>query len=227
MWRSLNHKFILPFLGIHEIKDTTIPQFFLVSPYMKNGTLARWRKQANPPIAIIEERILEVARAMEYIHSEGAVHGDLRGENVLLDDNFRVQIADFGLTRLSEATNTRSGALHLNFAAPELFGQLEDGEGPSDDTPSRTQMSDVYAFGCLYYEIHYDNIPFAGKSELQILFLVSQGVRPPRLVEQPLSDGAWDVIQRCWVREPLKRSRMNNVVESMIAMSQSVSPQID
>ncbi|KAF8339455.1 kinase-like domain-containing protein [Amanita rubescens] len=162
---------------------------------------------------------------MEYIHSEDAVHGDLRGENVLLDDNFHVQLADFGLTRLSEATNTRSGALHLNFAAPELFGQSGDDEGPSDDTPPRTQMSDVYAFGCLYYEIHYNIIPFAGKSDLQILSLVSRGIRPPRLDDQPMSDGAWDVIQRCWVREPLKRPRMNDVVESMIGMLQSVSPQ--
>ena len=54
MWRSLDHKFVLPFLGIHEIRDTTVPQFFLVSPYMKNGTLAQWRKQANPPKSIIE-----------------------------------------------------------------------------------------------------------------------------------------------------------------------------
>ena len=75
-------------------------------------------------------------------------------ENVLLDDNFHIQIADFGLTRLSEATNTRSGALHLNLAAPELLGQSEDDESPSDDPPPRTQMSDIYAFGCLYYEVH-------------------------------------------------------------------------
>ncbi|KAF8339447.1 kinase-like domain-containing protein, partial [Amanita rubescens] len=225
MWRSLDHKFVLPFLGIHEIKDTPVPQFFLVSPYMKNGTLARWRKQANPPIAVIEERLLEVAQAMEYIHSEGAFHGDLRGENVLLDDNFHVKIADFGLTRLSEATNTRSGALHLNFAAPELFGISEDDDDPSDDPSPRTQMSDVYAFGCLSYEIYYDSIPFAGKTDMQILTLVSREVLPPRLDGQPLSDEAWDVIQRCWVREPLKRPRMNDVVESMIAMSQSVSPQ--
>jgi len=80
-----------------------------------------------------------------------------------LDDNLHVQIADFGLTRLSEATNTRSGALHLNFAAPELFGLSEDDNGPADDTPPRTQMSDVYAFGCLYYEVRHNKhvyIPF-------------------------------------------------------------------
>ncbi|SRR6266576_3959607 len=73
--------------------------------------------------------------------------------NILLDDGLHVQIADFGLTRLSEATNTRSGALHLNFAAPELFGFSEDDDDSSNDTAVRTQMSDVYAFGCVYYEV--------------------------------------------------------------------------
>ena len=72
--------------------------------------------------------------------------------NILLDDELHVQIADFGLTRLSEATNTRSGALHLNFAAPELFG-FSEGDDDSNDTLARTQMSDVYAFGCVYYEV--------------------------------------------------------------------------
>jgi serine/threonine protein kinase len=71
-------------------------QFFLVSPYMKNGTLAQWRKNANPSVAEIEKRvwfpipplfvdthparkILQVAKGLEYIHSEAVVHGDLRG----------------------------------------------------------------------------------------------------------------------------------------------------
>ena len=66
-----------------------------------------------------------------------------------------IKIADFGLPRLSEATNTRSEA-HLNFAAPELFGLPEDVSGPSDDTPPSTQMSDVYAIGYLYYEVRHN-----------------------------------------------------------------------
>jgi hypothetical protein len=55
MWRSLNHKFVLPFLGIYEEESASC--FFLVSPYMKNGTLAQWRKIANPSTAKIEERV--------------------------------------------------------------------------------------------------------------------------------------------------------------------------
>ncbi|KAF8339465.1 kinase-like domain-containing protein [Amanita rubescens] len=222
MWGTLKHKSVLPLLGIYEFDDGKESQFFLVSPYMANGTLAQWRKEMNPSISEMERHILEVAKGIEYIHSEGVVHGDLRGENVLLDSDLHVQIADFGLTRLSDATNTRSGAKHLNFAAPELFGLSEDsGDDDSDDVPPRTQMSDVYAFGCLYYEIHYDNIPFAGKQELQIMALVFRDKRPPRLDEPSFSDEAWSVIQRCWVREASKRPSMTDIVESI---SQFASP---
>ncbi|KAF8325734.1 kinase-like domain-containing protein [Amanita rubescens] len=215
MWHSLTHKFVLPLLGIYEGEDGRAPQAFLVSPYMENGTLAQWRRDSLPPIAEIEKRILQVAQGLEYIHSEGIVHGDIRGSNVLLDGNLHVQIADFGLTRVSEATTTGSGALHINFAAPELFGFSENDDS-FEGAPARTQMSDIYAFGCLYYEIHYDTVPFVGKTDFQVLALASRGILPSRLEDQPLSDLAWDVIQRCWTREPSKRPRMKDVVESVM-----------
>lgn len=57
MWGSLEHKFVLQFIGIHEIEHEMAPQYFLISPYMKNGTLAQWRKRRNPSTAEIEERV--------------------------------------------------------------------------------------------------------------------------------------------------------------------------
>ena len=74
---------------------------------------------------------------------------------MLLDDNLHIQITNFGLTRLSNTTGTESGAKRLNFSAPELFGRLEDADPSSANEPARTQMSDVYAFGCLYYEVRH------------------------------------------------------------------------
>ena len=97
MWQFLKHKFVLPFLGIYECEAYGMAsQFFLVSPYMGNGTLDQWRKQSNPSVAEIEKRvwllflqlfiswsdllkILQVAQGLEYIHSEGIVHGCIRG----------------------------------------------------------------------------------------------------------------------------------------------------
>lgn len=45
--------------------------------------------------------------------------------------------------------------------------------------------------------------------------LVSQGVRPPRREEPPLSDRAWELIQCCWVREAMKRPKMQDIAERM------------
>ncbi|KAF8734663.1 hypothetical protein AX14_003174 [Amanita brunnescens Koide BX004] len=220
MWRSLNHERVLPFLGIFE--DEAASRIFLVSPYMKNGTLCQWRKKTGPSTSEIQRLILEVAEGTQYIHSEGIVHGDLRGDNVLLDSHLHAQIADFGLTRHSEATVTRSGALHYNFAAPELLGNWDEEDEVSDSEDdgqltARTQKSDVYAFGCLYYEIQFDTIPFQGTNEFQIMRLISRGKRPPRLEKPPLSDRAWKLIKRCWAKEAVRRPAMEDIVEKIMA----------
>ena len=55
MWRSLDHKFILPFLGIY--KAESVSRSFLVTPYMEKGTLVQWRKKTNPSIAEIEQLV--------------------------------------------------------------------------------------------------------------------------------------------------------------------------
>ena len=55
LWGSLHHEFLLPFIGIYGNEASS--QFFLVSPYMTNGTLAQWRKRAEPPLLEVEMRV--------------------------------------------------------------------------------------------------------------------------------------------------------------------------
>ena len=77
--------------------------------------------------------------------------------NILLDANLHVQIAGFGLARISEDPHNPTGAAH--FSAPELF--LEDVR----QTAQKTYASDVYAFGCLYYEVSGYNMPVLSLSK--------------------------------------------------------------
>lgn len=127
--------------------------------------------------------MLEVAEGVQYVHSEGIVHGDLHGVrvfyirgsrsdylildqgNILLDSDLSCKIADFGSSRHLETGSSRpTRALSIHFAAPELFGLcIKCGqsrcsgcyEGDEKEHREKTMESDVYAFGCLYYEVRF------------------------------------------------------------------------
>ncbi|KIL63435.1 hypothetical protein M378DRAFT_164503 [Amanita muscaria Koide BX008] len=215
IWRSLSHESVLPFLGIYEEE-----QMFLVSPFMKNGTLSQWRNVHRPATADVRKRLLEVAEGLQYIHSEGIVHGDIRGSNILLDGDFHAKIADFGLTRHFDATATQTDTLSPNFAAPELFGWVEDDSEASDLDDSakiaRTPRSDVYAFGSLYYEIHFNVIPFTGQDYIHILRQVTNKKRPEKLDNPALGGEEWKLMKQCWRHEQSRRPAMEDVVEIML-----------
>ncbi|KAF8331193.1 kinase-like domain-containing protein, partial [Amanita rubescens] len=179
VWRSLSHRFILPLLGIFEDES----ELYLVSPFMTNETLRQWRNKQTPTTADLHKMMLEVAEGVQYIHSEGIVHGDLHGVrvltsdapqsvhlildqgNVLLDSNLSCKITDFGSSRHFETVISRSTrALVINFAAPELLGLcIKCGqsqcsrcyEGDEKEPTGKTMETDVYAFGCLYYEVRF------------------------------------------------------------------------
>jgi len=218
-WRSLTHDFILPLLGIFEDHM----QLYLVSPYMTNGTLTDWRRRnQEPKIHEIHRLMHEVAKGVQYIHSEGIVHGDLKGENVLLDSNLRCQIADFGLTRHSDATVTKSTAFSIHYAAPELFGkctcsrpECEGCQGDSDAQKKRTMATDVYAFGSVFYATYFDTVPFQGKSVYQISLIVTDGKHPTRLDSPTMKDNTWDLIMSCRESSPSQRPKMDDIVQKM------------
>ena len=196
---------------------------------------------------------MAISVAYVYLHPKPdaqllIVISPLLQDNVLLDANFRAQIADFGLTRHSDATVTQSGALHYHFAAPELLGDWarakEEDTSESDDDgqlTTRTQKSDVYAFGCLYYEvgntgvltwfpiwlcldiewidvqIQFGVVPFEGVPVLQLATDVLGGKRPRPMDKPPLGDKAWKLIKRCWASEVIRRPAMENILERMMA----------
>ena len=119
-----------------------------------------------------------------------------------------------------------SDVLRMPITPPKLLSQ------PEHKCQISTH-SDVFIMKCVmktfwcprwFSQIHYNCIPFAGRSEGQIMFLVViQDKRPHRQDEPPLSDGAWEVIQRCWAKEPWRRPRMEDVIGNLVVTSQSMS----
>ncbi|TFK36343.1 kinase-like domain-containing protein [Crucibulum laeve] len=186
LWYHLKHPYVLPFLGIDSELFTS--SLSMVSPWMKHGTIMDFRTALGPSNINIEQRLFEIAEGLEYLHGEGVIHGDLRGGNVLIDDEWHAVLADFGLTIFSDAT----AATHetnprgtCRWMAPELLiPELTD----LNDI-RKTEATDVYAFGCVCLELYTGMHPFSeAPNEASVIYQLIIGNRPSLAALDDLED---------------------------------------
>ncbi|KAF7326388.1 Kinase-like protein [Mycena venus] len=119
----------------------------------------------------------EITQGLQYLHSRNIVHGDLRGANILINEDWSACLADFGLSRFSDATSSmstnRGGSLY--WMAPELIDP-----GRFGHQFARTPATDVYAFGCVCVELYTGRPPFYDLNEPAALIRILNGERPER-----------------------------------------------
>ncbi|KAG2353294.1 kinase-like domain-containing protein, partial [Suillus spraguei] len=146
-WKRLVHPNILPLLGIARGFS---PYISMVSPWYENGSLAAYlRKHEGIILCLLHAHIF----IFDTVHSIPVVHGDLTPNNVLLNNDMRAVLTDFGLSSMLGdipgfsylgRSNAQPGA--IRYSAPEL---LRD----SDASIRPDIRSDVYSFGCLALKV--------------------------------------------------------------------------
>ncbi|XP_074843085.1 receptor-interacting serine/threonine-protein kinase 2 isoform X2 [Carettochelys insculpta] len=172
--------YILPILGI-----CNEPEFLgIVTEYMTNGSLNQLLhgKNAYPDIAwSLRFRILyEIALGVNYLHnmSPPLLHHDLKTQNILLDSEFHVKIADFGLSKWRMVSTSQSrGDKSLPEGGTIIYMPPED-YNPNQKTRASVKH-DIYSYAIIMWEVMSRRQPFEEViNPLQIMYSVSQGKRP-------------------------------------------------
>uniref|UniRef100_A0A8C4VNE2 Receptor-interacting serine/threonine-protein kinase 2 n=1 Tax=Gopherus evgoodei TaxID=1825980 RepID=A0A8C4VNE2_9SAUR len=172
--------YILPILGI-----CNEPEFLgIVTEYMTNGSLNQLihGKNAYPDIAwSLRFRILyEIALGVNYLHnmSPPLLHHDLKTQNILLDSEFHVKIADFGLSKWRMVSTSQSrGDKSLPEGGTIIYMPPED-YNPNQKTRASVKH-DIYSYAIIMWEVMSRKQPFEEViNPLQIMYSVSQGKRP-------------------------------------------------
>uniref|UniRef100_A0A8B9SDZ6 Receptor-interacting serine/threonine-protein kinase 2 n=1 Tax=Apteryx owenii TaxID=8824 RepID=A0A8B9SDZ6_APTOW len=171
--------YILPILGI-----CNEPEFLgIVTEYMTNGSLNQLLhgKDVYPDIPwCLRFRILyEIALGVNYLHNMNPplLHHDLKTQNILLDDEFHVKIADFGLSkwRVISMSQSRSET-SLPEGGTIIYMPPED-YNPSQKTRASVKH-DIYSYAIIMWEVMTRKQPFKEViNPLQIMYSVSQGQR--------------------------------------------------
>ncbi|KAJ7873724.1 kinase-like domain-containing protein, partial [Mycena leptocephala] len=209
IWKNLDHEYILPFLGVDS---ETFPGFLcMVSPWMTKGPIVSIRV-GGPAIKTVPRLVYEIAKGLQYLHSQDIVHGDLRAANILIDDDHHVRLADFGLTRFSHTENAstnRGGS--TRWMAPELLHP----ESCGLDVFERTPASDIYSFACVMLELYTGEPPFSEiSSDAAVLLKVIAEERPK--CPAFMHDWARELILECWSHIPMNRPGTGAIIEAIV-----------
>ncbi|KAF7976172.1 hypothetical protein HWV62_7324 [Athelia sp. TMB] len=212
IWQRLQHENVLPLLGTVQHFGRYIS---LVSPWMENGSLVQYLKECGDDMGILRRLQLagEVASGLLYLHSSGVIHGDLSGMNVLITNEGKACLCDFGLSSLMLEFHdptfcTSTIGANARWAAPEIY--RISGE---EAVPTATMASDVYSFGCILLEILSGLIPYHYLArDGQVLLELQNGTKPRRPQEGYVTDVLWAQINACWAEPATQRPTSQQLV---------------
>ena len=168
---NLQHPHILPLF------DSGAADSFLyyVMPFIEGESLRdRLNREKQLPLSDAVRIASEVASALDYAHRHGVIHRDIKPENILLHDG-RAQVADFGIAlAASKAGGSRMTETGMSLGTPTYMSP-EQAMGEREITA----RSDVYALGCVTYEMLVGEPPFTGPTAQAIVAkVVTESPRP-------------------------------------------------
>ena len=145
---------------------------------------------------------IQVARALKTAHAQHIVHRDIKPQNILITDDSKVKVADFGIARaVSEQTVNANAIGSVHYISPE---QARGGRCDA--------RSDIYSLGITMYEMFTGRVPFTGESTVAVaLAHLEQAMTPPSIYNNKISPNLERIILKCTKKDPA--NRYQNITE--------------
>jgi hypothetical protein len=207
----LQHPHILPVFDFGRDGDFT----YIVMPFIETGSLADLLETGPLPLTTVLTVIGQVGDALDYAHSFGVVHRDVKPGNILIDQRGNCLLTDFGIARMVEGTTalTRTGGTIGTpaYMSPEQI-RAESLDG----------RSDLFSLGIVLYEMTTGRTPFRADTPLGVYVKhLNDPLPPPRTFSPDLPEGVERVILKALSKAP--DDRFQTATEMSAALGQAIA----
>jgi long-chain acyl-CoA synthetase len=191
---------------------------YIALEYLEGETLdrriARGRASAGEAMRLGQA----VARALGAAHAAGVLHRDLKPHNIILANDGRLRVLDFGLAKLVGEDDPRSAPRgsrprHTDVQGTPAYMAPEQWRGET-----ATAATDVWALGVIMYELLSGSRPFTAADRNQLEALVTSSATAPRLAIDGLPAPLADICLRCLAKDPPARPTTAELDEAFAAM---------
>ncbi len=160
---SLHNPHLMPIYDTGEMAVDGIHRYYIVMPVMNDGTLRARIRRAPLTLAQTCRYLRDIASALDYVHSQGIIHRDIKSSNVLLNSDGLCYLSDFGIARTAndatQLTSTGNVLGTVDYIAPELFEPHHKADA----------LSDLYSLGVLLFEMVTGRLPFSGDTQIAVV----------------------------------------------------------
>ncbi|MBU5314179.1 Stk1 family PASTA domain-containing Ser/Thr kinase [Tissierella carlieri] len=202
---SLSHPNIVNIYDVGVESDGNNQIYYIVMEYIKGKTLKELIKEKGKlSIENALDYSYQIAEALQHAHKNHLVHRDIKPHNIMITDDNRVKVTDFGIARAatsSTVTTTSNvlGSVHY-FSPEQARGGYTD------------EKSDIYSLGIVMYEMVTGKLPYQGESPITVaLKHVQEDIKPPRELNSQIPIGFENIILRCVQKR--QADRYSNITE--------------
>ena len=197
---SLDHPNILPVYDV-GLTDDGLPYFSM--KFSAGGSLLTARAELRKTPRNSANLIAKVARAIDYAHSRGLLHRDLKPGNILLDGQAEPMVSDFGLAKWLDRSSDLTRTLTI-FGTP---GYIAPEQAQARTVPL-TAAADIYSLGAILFELLAGRPPFLGEHAISVIQQAAERPAPRlRLISPRLDRDLETICAKCLEQAPEARYR--------------------
>jgi serine/threonine-protein kinase len=150
---------IVRFLALGRYQGT----WYMAMEFVRGKTLENWLGEHGPvPWREVVELGIQICDALQYAHDHGVVHRDLKPSNLMITEDGKVKLTDFGIAKDLDATALTATGRTLGTAAYMAPEQIRG-------TPEISHKTDLYALGIVFYQMLTGRLPFEGSSAVVLM----------------------------------------------------------